>query len=205
MKVRSLLAATLVAMLVPITASAAPKRAAASATPASPLDGITVGGFVGYEKDDVDGISLRFDGEMPFRALSPQVNLSWVGSIGYSRLSLEDVVDFNIIKVIPAARLSFAVNPQFTLFADGGLGFYYASFDTEVSRFAGFDPFTFQPVFVTEKVGDSEFSVLMRVGGGAFFQVNEKTRLGASIELSPYFGDFDQTTFLVQAGAMFRL
>jgi opacity protein-like surface antigen len=198
MKARTLLAAMLAALLVPAAATAAPARARAASRPAQPLQGLSVGGFVGYETDDVSGLSLRLDGELPFRALSPQVNLSWVGSLGYSRLGddLGSGVDFvaNVLKFIPAARFTFPLNPQFSLFGDAGLGLYYASW--EVDYPPGFEAFEFD---------DSEVSLIMRLGAGAWYHVNDQTRIGAMLEFDPYFGDFDQTTFLLQVGAMFRL
>jgi opacity protein-like surface antigen len=203
MKARTLLAAALAALLVPAAALAAPAKArparAAAAEPASGMQGLSVGGFIGYETDDLSGLSLRLDGELPFRALSPQVNLSWVGSLGYSRLSddLGGGFDFvaNVVKVIPAARFTFAVNPQLSIFGDAGLGFYYASWELDVPSFFG----------GSTTVDDSEFSLLMRIGAGAWYQMNEKTRIGAMLEFDPFFGDFDQTTFIIQAGAMFTL
>jgi opacity protein-like surface antigen len=202
MNVRSLLAFALAALLSPAIGNAAPSRGTGSrsgpvaSSVASPA--LSVGGFVGYETDDVSGLTLRVDGELPFQALSPQVNLSWVGSIGFSHLT-EDVpfgdYSVNILKIIPAARFSFPLNPQFSLFADAGLGLYYASSKLETDL----------PFFGKVSVSDSELSLLMRLGGGAWYAVNPKTRIGASIELTPYFGDFDQNTFTIQVGAMFNM
>jgi hypothetical protein len=202
MKARSLLAVVLAALLVPAAALAAPRSAPAkaSAPTTSPgIEGLSVGGFIGYETDDLSGLSLRLDGEMPFRALAPQVNLSWVGSFGFSYLTWETFgadLSASVIKLIPAARFSFAVNPQVTLFGDAGLGLYYASVNLDIPD----SPF--KDAFEDELGG---LGLMMRIGGGAFFELNEKTRLGAMLEFDPYFGDFDQSTFLVQAGAMFRL
>jgi len=207
MKLRSLFAIALAALLVPAAASAAPvkaapakavKAAAPTATSsASPFDSLTVGGFVGYESDDLGGIALRLDGEIPFKALSPQVSMSWVGSIGFSHLS-DDVpggsVTANILKIIPAARFTFPVNPQLSIFGDAGLGLYYVSMKTEFDA-----PFNYL------NVTDSETSLMMRIGGGLWYAVNPTTRIGAAIEFDPYFGDFDQSTFIVQGGAMFKL
>jgi hypothetical protein len=202
MKVRSLFALALAALLAPAAALAAPtstSRAAPVATTSSALD---IGGFVGYETDDLSGIALRVDGELPFQMLAPQVKLSWVGSIGFSHLTEEQGVPgasvdvtANVLKIIPAARFTFPLNQQFSLFADGGLGLYYASLEAK----------TTVPFFGSTTVDDSEFSVMMRIGGGAWFNVNPTTKIGASLEFDPYFGDFDQTTFVVQAGAMFRM
>jgi opacity protein-like surface antigen len=202
MKARTLLAAVIAALLVPAVATAAPAkpaaRSAARSSGGSQLQGLSIGGFVGYETDDLSGLSLRADGELPLTALAPQVNLSGVGSIGYSRLS-DDLgfgFDFtaNILKIVPAARFTFPLNPQFSLFGDAGLGLYYASWDLDVPT-----------VFGKRTVSDSEFSLMMRIGGGAWFHVNEQTRIGAMLEFDPLFGDLDQNTFLVQVGAMFRL
>jgi hypothetical protein len=188
MKVRSLFALALAALLVPAAASAAPAKTAPAS---SPTQGLSVGGFVGYETDDLSGVALRLDGELPYRALSPQVNLSWVGSLGLSFLS-EDNVDATVFKIIPAARFTFPVNPQLSVFGDAGLGLYYASLSLDNVP-AGFDD------------SDSEFSIMMRFGGGLWYQLNPQTRIGAAIEFDPYFGDFDQTTFIIQGGAMFRM
>ncbi len=209
MKLHSLLALALAALLVPAAAHAAPPPARAAAAPASgtPFDALSVGGFVGYETDDLGGITLRLDGELPYGALAPQVHLSWVGSIGFSHLT--DSVgstDFtaNILKIIPAARFSFPINPQLTLFADGGLGLYYSSWTVEYPAFT--TPFGTTPGY---KVDDGEVGLMMRIGGGAWYAVNPTTRIGAAIEFDPYFGDVigndNQTTFIIQAGAMFKL
>ena len=217
MKFRSLIA---VALLVPAAAFAAPAKtaapaaksaarpAAASSASANPVDNLQVGGFLGYETDDVSGVSLRVDGEIPFQALSPQINLSWVGSLGYSRLTKSQsafgmTTDFtaNILKAIPAARFTFPVNPQISLFADAGLGLAYVSAKIEESV----------PGYGSASVSDSTINFIMRLGAGAFYQVNPKTKIGAMIEIDPFFGDFgfsgasSQSPFLIQAGAMFRM
>jgi hypothetical protein len=203
MKARSLLAVVLAALLVPAAALAAPRSSApARSAPAASgggMEGLSVGGFIGYETDDLSGVSLRADAEMPFRALSPQINLSWVGSVGFSYLTWDTFgadLSAMVLKVIPAARFSFAVNPQVTLFGDAGLGLYYASVNLDVPD----SPF--KDAFEDELGG---LGLMMRIGAGAFYELNPKTRLGAMLEFDPYFGDFDQSTFNIMAGAMFRL
>ena len=146
MKLRSLVA---VALLAPAVALAAPtagtksttkagarttstpaKPAASSSsgssTDGTPLAGLEVGGFIGYETDDLSGLSLRFDGEVPFRELSPQVKLSLVGSFGYSHLTWDPVpwakFTANVFKFVPAARFTLPLNEQFSVFGDAGLG-----------------------------------------------------------------------------------
>jgi opacity protein-like surface antigen len=200
MKARSLLAVVLAALLVPAAATAAPAKAkpAASSSGAG-LQGLSVGGFIGWETDDVGGLALRADGELPFRALSPQINLSWVGSIGFSHLT--DDMGFadltaNVLKIVPAARFTFPINPQLSLFGDAGLGLAYVSAKVESPFFPSVD--------------DSTINLMMRIGVGAWYHVNEKTRIGAMLE---FFGDFgfsgagasSQTTFNILGGAMFKL
>lgn len=200
MKLRSLLA---VALLTPAVALAAPART--SSTAGAPLDGLQVGGFIGYETADVSGLALRLDGEIPFRDLSPQVKLSWVGSLGYSHLTWDTFggsFTANVLKIVPAARFTLPLNPQFDLFGDVGLGlaFVSASFDTP---------------FFGGSVSDSTVNLMMRFGAGAWYHANDRLKVGAMLELDPIFGDFgfsrpgftanSQTTFNILFGAMYRL
>jgi hypothetical protein len=207
MKVRSLFALALAALLAPVAASAAPTGRPAPVATTSSTSALEIGGFVGWESDDIGGIALRLDGELPFQALSPQIKMSWVGSIGFSHLS-DDFngidVAVNILKLVPAARFTLPLNNQFSLYADGGLGLYYASWSMESPDL------TVGPITIPgTKIDDSDFGLMMRIGAGAWYQVNPKTRIGASLEFDPYFGDVfgpeGQTTFLIQAGAMFRM
>jgi opacity protein-like surface antigen len=199
MNVRSLLAVALAALLVPLAASAQTRRTS-SARPAA--DALSVGGWLGYEMGDADGFQLRVDGEMPFQQLTPQVKLSLVGSIGYTFAGY-DVgggfgvpgadVSVNRLKIVPAARFTLPVNPQLSLFGDAGLGLHYTSVSFEYDGFSGLD------------FDDSEVGLLLRFAAGAFFQVNPQLRVGGQIVLDPMFGDYDDTTFAIMAGAMFQL
>jgi opacity protein-like surface antigen len=200
MTLRSLLA---VALLAPAAALAAPAPSAKpsskpAASAGSPAEALELGGFIGYETDDPSGISLRGDLEIPFRRLNPQVKLSWVASVGYSRLT-EDIsygtFSANILKFVPSARFTIPINPQFSVFGDAGLGFYYAWWNTETSF----------PNFPSSSIDSTEFNLMMRIGAGAWYHLSPQLKLGALFELDPFFGDFDQNTLLVQVGAMFRL
>lgn len=214
MKLRSLVA---VSLLVPAVALAAPAGSKAASKPASRpaastaptgagLQGLQVGGWLGYETDDVGGLALRADAELPFRDLTPQLKLSFVGSLGYSRLGWDiPFGDFtaNVFKLVPAARFTMPLNPQFEVFGDVGLGLAYVSVSIE-QNFLG-ERF---------KADDSTVNIMMRFGVGAFYRVNEQLKVGAMIELDPYFGDFgfnangvggSQTTFNILGGAMFRI
>ena len=158
MKLRSLVA---VALLVPAVAFSAPART--SSTAGAPLDGLQVGGFIGYETDDLSGLSLRLDGEIPFRDLSPQIKLSWVGSLGFSHLT-DSTFGFdrtaNVFKIVPAARFTMPLNPQFSLFGDVGLGLAYVSGTIS------------SPFF--PDVTDSTLNLMMRLGVGAWYHVNDR-------------------------------
>lgn len=204
MKIRSLIAAVVAALLVPALASAAPAKAAPASSGSTAsggglsIQGLSVGGFVGYTTDDLSGFALRADAELPFRKLTPQLNLSWVGSVGYSRMTDSAFgidVTGNVLTIVPAARFTFPVNPQISLFGDAGLGLYYASLKTEMDI----------PFFGRQSASDSEFSLMMRFEVGAFYQVNPKTQLGALIGIDPMFGDFDQNPWNIMVGAMFKI
>jgi hypothetical protein len=202
MHVRSLLVVALAALLsAPLAASAQARPAARSASAPSAL---AVGGWLGYETGDLDGVALRLEGELPFQQLTPEIALSFVGSAGYSRLS-EDLgggfdITANILKLVPAARFTLAVTPELSLFGDGGLGLYYASVTADT---VDLDPVTFQ--FRRREVSDSNVGLMMRLGVGAFFRVNPQLRLGGALVLDPMFGDYDDSTFTVQVGLSYQL
>lgn len=223
MTVRPCLAA---ALLVPALALAAPadggkpaQRPAGRAAPARPKvaaaardaspGGPEVGGFIGYETADFSGLSLRVDGALPVRELPRKVTLSVVGSLGYSRLTWRPGYGVegsaNVLKLVPAARFTLPVASTVSLFGDAGLGLAYVS--TRVDLPAS---------FAAANVRDSTFNVMLRVGLGAWYHATDRLDLGALLELDPILGDFgfestagvsagSQTTFLVQAGAMYRL
>jgi opacity protein-like surface antigen len=221
MKVRTLLA---VALLAPAVAFAAPasksssssqaKSSAAApqqaAAPASQYGGLEIGGFLGYETDSVSGLALRLDGELPFRQLSPAIKMSWVGSIGYSHLTetigFADVTT-NMIKIVPSARFTLPLNPQFDLFGDVGLGIAYVGATVDIHPPFGLPSSSFS---------DSTFNIMMRFGAGAWFHVNPQLKVGAMLEIDPIFGNYgfsgangvtgsSQNTFNILAGAMYRL
>jgi Outer membrane protein beta-barrel domain len=203
MHVRTPVALAVAALVAaPFPASAQAKRAtrtqttpAASTTPGA---GLSVGGFIGYESGDLAGLSLRLDGELPIQQLSPQIALSFVGSLGYTHFS-QDIafgdIKFNIFKLVPAARFTLPVNPQFDLYGDAGLGLYYYSFTTTQTL----------PFFGTVKDTGSGTGLMMRFAAGGFLKLNPKTKIGAEIGILPYFNKVDTTDFSIMVGAMFAL
>jgi hypothetical protein len=205
MTVRTFLAA---ALLAPSLALAAPQSKSTSAQPTTtqaPASGIEVGGFIGYEAADFTGLALRADVAMPFRDLGPQVKLSFVGSLGYSYLTwggpFGTTVKSNLFKIVPAARFTFPVAPQFDLFGDVGLGIAHASVTADL-------PFGYG------SYSDSSTNLMMRFGVGGWYKVAPKVKLGAMFDLDPIFGDYgvsntyaanSQTFWSMLFGAMFTL
>jgi hypothetical protein len=193
-----------------------------SATAGTAMEGLEVGGFLGYETADFSGVALRVDGELPFRALTEpgaktQVKLSWVGSLGYSRLWWDYgfgglggyKATANVFKLVPAARFSIPLNEKFSVFGDAGLGLVHIGVTVET-------PSYFVPFFGNVGGGTASYSstnLMMRIGAGGWFQVNPKLKVGAMLEFDPIFGDFGgsanglgaQNTWLILGGAMFRL
>jgi opacity protein-like surface antigen len=223
MKLRSLLAVALLAPAVALAAAPppAPRSKPASSSKAksdeaqapstdsssSSMSGLEVGGFIGYETADLSGLSLRFDAELPFQALSPQVKMSWVGSVGYSHLTWDPTpwakLTANVLKLVPAARFTLPINQQFSVFGDAGLGLAYISTSVDFASWTGLG-----------SASDSSLNIMMRLGVGAFYQVNPQFRVGGMLELDPVFGNYgysgngigkSQNTFLIQAGGMYRL
>lgn len=180
----------------------APRRAPARDAPRTDLE---LGGFVGYEADNVSGVSYRLDGALPLAALGPRVSLSALVSVGYSRLT--DAVGFmsleaDVLKLVPAARFEVPLGARFSVFADVGFGVAYVS-----AHLASRNP---AAVTVTTP-SDHSVNAMMRVGVGAWYHAAPWLKVGALAELDPIFGDFAyagaaaQSTFLVQGGMMFRL
>jgi len=224
MKLRSLAA---VALLAPAIAFAAPQSSTKSAksgakpeaaassssssrTAGTPLDGLEVGGFIGYETDDVSGLSLRFDGELPFRQLTPQLKMSLVGSLGFNYLTTDSFGGAKLstysLYVVPAARFTMPLNEQFDVFGDAGLGLAYVHGKLTIPSVFGFGGGEFT---------DSTINLMMRLGVGAWYHVNPQLKVGALIEFDPVFGDYgfssrggaggSQSFFNIQVGAMFRM
>ncbi|HET7825974.1 MAG TPA: outer membrane beta-barrel protein [Anaeromyxobacter sp.] len=176
-------------------------RAAGTAT--APGDGLSVGGFIGYEGGDLSGLTLRADAELPFQQLSPQVKLSLVGSLGYTHFGkdidapgLSGDITFNVVHAIPAARFTLPINPQIDLYGDAGLGLYFYHFTTKQTVFG---------VPAATHVSGSGLGLLMRIAVGGFYRVSPQLRVGAEVGVLPYFNKIDTTDWTLLVGAMFAL
>ena len=208
MHVRSLAFALAALLAAPVAASAAqpaPKKgsstkaAPAASSSAGGAQALVVGGWLGYESGDLDGVQLRVDGELPMAKLTPQLGLSFVGALGFSHLTESAPavdVSANILKIVPAVRFTLPVNPQLGFFGDAGLGVYWAS----VSRDEDFGP----PIGV-RSASDSEFGFLLRFAAGGTLALNPRTKLGLQLVLDPMFNDYDDTTFAILGGVTYQL
>ncbi|ABS25961.1 outer membrane beta-barrel protein [Anaeromyxobacter sp. Fw109-5] len=160
--------------------------------------GLRVGGLAGFDLTDGEtGLGLRVDGELPIQALGPRIDLSAVGSVGYTRFSESastGVGDYsqstNILRLVPAARFSMPLAPRLGVYGDAGLGLYWARTSVET-------PF-----------GDASadgVGVTMRFAAGSGYDVTEALRLGGELAWNPYLGDFSSDTFSVLASLTYRL
>ncbi|HEX9241902.1 MAG TPA: hypothetical protein VF875_05615 [Anaeromyxobacter sp.] len=208
MKIRNFFAIALLAPAVALAAPASksksqPKPAPVESQRSGDLQGLEVGGFVGYETSDFSGLALRLDAAMPFRELSPQVKLSFVGSVGYSHLTYDywfAKFTSNVFKIVPAARFTIPVAPQLDVFGDVGIGLAHirASWDL---------PYGFG------SASSNSTNLMMRLGVGAWYQANPKIKVGAMIDLDPIFGNYgtdagglgSQTFWNLLVGAMFQI
>jgi opacity protein-like surface antigen len=208
---RRILIAAAVAALLPIAASAQSRATPYATTSASPSTNLSV--LVGMEDFSGDtGLAVRADGAMVVKYLAPKVLFSGVLSLGFmhwgdsassndpfSGYTIKAESGLNIFKIVPAARFTFEIAPQFDLYADAGLGFYYARASTKITESQ-----PGLPTLVTEGSG-SDTGVLMRFAGGATFAVSPSFKLGAEIGLNPYFGDISDNSFTLMALAQFRM
>lgn len=201
MPTRTLFAVALAALVAaPSAAGAQTKRStrtaarpAAEAT-STPGDALSVGGFVGYEwGDHISGFQLRADGELPFQQLSPQVKMSFVGSVGFTHSTygyFGNDLTVNRLKLVPTARFTLPVNPQVAVYGDAGIGLHYTS-ETLDTPFGS--------------ASDSGVGLLLRFGAGGFFQVNPRVRLLAELVLDPTFGTYHETSVALLVGLMYQL
>jgi hypothetical protein len=210
MNLRRISLAAALALAVPVLGSAQSRGNYPSTSSSSTM---SAGVLVGMEDFSGDtGLALRADGVFGVKYLAPRVLLSGIVSLGYTNWGTSSgAIDpftgngitasssLNMLKIVPAARFTFDVAPQFDLYADAGLGFYYAHASVKTTTTtAGF------PNQVVE-ASASDTGVLMRFAGGATFALTPSFRLGAEIGFNPYFGDIDQTSFTLMGLAQFRL
>lgn len=168
--------------------------------------------LVGFEDSaGPAALALRVDGEIPQKSLSPEVGLSIVGSIGFTRQSDHYNDPFgdkwewstNILKLVPAARFNFGHNAKIKPYADAGVGLYYASWSQSYNEtiyvYPGYTT-------VTHSWDDSEIGLMFRFAGGINFQVGEGFMLGGELGFNPYMGDIaNDSTLTVMFGATMRL
>lgn len=161
--------------------------------------------LLGFEDGGPDsGLALRGDVEFMPTRIAPNANLSLVLSLGYTHFGdsywyangVWQDWNWNIFKLLPAARISFDVAPRFGFYGDLGLGLYVGSFSWERDyRYDGY----------LEDYSTTELGLAMRFAGGAKFAVTPGFELGAEIGVNPYFGDVDDTTLSAMLLAAFRL
>jgi hypothetical protein len=194
---RSLFAAALAAV-VALPAAAFAQRASTT-TSAAAAPALAIGGGLGLEFGALDstGFGLRVDGVYPLQNLTPEVTMSLVGSVGFTRWSesedspFGDVsVSWNVFKFVPAIRFGFAATPQLSLYGDAGLGLYFGQANVEIFG---------------QEESDSSVGALMRFAAGGLFEVSPRLSVGGELGLNPYFGDFDDSTVSLFATLVYKL
>lgn len=138
--------------------------------------GFWLGGLVGLEAGNETGLQLRVDGEVPITRFTPKLQLAGVASASFANLSH----DLKVFEIMPAARITYEATRQFGAYGDVGLGLFHAWVDDS-----------------------SDTGAVMRFLGGGYYQVNPKLRVVGEIGVHPHFGDYDDTTFTLMAGAKF--
>lgn len=149
---------------------------AAPAAATAQTRGFSLGLLAGAEFGEFSGFQLRLDGEVPIVRASPRLQIAGVLSLGYS--GLED--DLSVLEILPAARLIYT-GAQFGGYADLGLGFARAS-----------------------QGDNSDTGATMRIGVGAFYQMNRQVQFPLELMIHPHWGDYEETTTTLMLGAKFR-
>ncbi|WP_242347006.1 outer membrane beta-barrel protein [Anaeromyxobacter terrae] len=198
MGVRGSVVAGLALALLAVRADAQGAPPRLTARDAAAPQALSAGGLVGFEfASGTTGLGLRLDGELPIQAIGPQVNLSAVGSLGFTRFSdstSTGIGDYSqsthIFKLVPAARFTLPLAPAVAVYGDAGLGLYWARSSVDT-------PFG--------SSSDDGVGVTMRFAAGGHYDVNDNVRVGAELGWNPYFGDFSTDTFSVLGSVMVRL
>jgi hypothetical protein len=208
---RTLAVLALSALLaVPAAASAQTRRSApppsrsgaTSSTPTSFGSTWRFSGLAGFDfAEGETGFGLRGDAETDIERLAPNVMLGGVGSLGFthygkseSAFGMSVDTSTNIFKLVPAARFTFDLAPQFQAYGDAGLGLYFYSNSVETSV----------PGFGSTSASSSGAGATMRFAVGGLYAVNDKVSIGAEFGANPFFGDVDTTIWNLMAQVSFR-
>ncbi|HSD19802.1 MAG TPA: outer membrane beta-barrel protein [Anaeromyxobacter sp.] len=170
----------------------------AVATEASAAQALRVGGLLGFDLTDGEsGLGLRVDGELPIQRIGPRIDLSAVGSLGFTRFSDSTTTAIgkysqstNIVKLVPAARFTIPLAPQLGVYGDAGLGLYWAR--TSIGT----------PL---EDTSSNGVGVTMRFAVGGRYDVTERLGLGGELGWNPFLGDYSDDTVSVLASVVYRL
>lgn len=172
--------------------------------PASVAGAIRLGGFAGYGAASTSGLALRADGELPSRLLDGRPALSWLASVGVSRLTRGEsggfgvtrTVTITLLQVVPGGRLSLPLGKVASGYLDAGVGLYRAG--TAVRERYAFD-------LGSSSASSSELAGMARLGAGVWLRATTRLDVGGGVAVEPHLGRFGETTFVFQAGAMYRL
>jgi hypothetical protein len=156
---------------------ALPAAANAQTHGSSSSERFSLGVLGGAEWGDSSGYQFRLDGEVPIVKAAPNLRVSGLVSVSYSGLEHS----ISVFEIVPAARLTYQANPQFGGYADLGLGFARAS-APNVNSVSG---------------------ATMRIGVGAFYQMNSQVKFPIELAFHPHWGDYNQTTTTLMIGAKF--
>ncbi len=199
-------------MLIAVALLATPALAAAQAARSSGPSGMRLGAFIGMEDGaGPAGMALRVDGELQQKPLSPMVGLSLVLSAGYTRFHDEystywgyPYYDYwsveatnNVFKFAPAARFTFGRSPKIRPYADAGIGIYHSSIEIVETAPAA--------IGLTNKATASATGLMFRFAGGIEFFLSDGMSIGGEVGITPYTGDFDESTTTLMFLAMFRM
>jgi hypothetical protein len=156
--------------------------------------GVLVGGLVGYESGDLDGLALRLDAELGLQRLAPRLVLDGVGSFGYSHLTFDHpdfTQSFDRFELVPAARFLVPLGSGVGVYGDLGLGLYWGRLHT-TDYFYGYH------------ADNTDFGLAARVGVGGYVWASNNVRLGIDLAVHPYVGDYEDTPFTAMFAIMFR-
>lgn len=171
-------------------------RSARAAEPTDDLVGkLEVEGSLGlaipFESGANTGFKLNAAGFYGFQQLTPTILLQIGGNLGFAYHGYTGG-SLIFIDFLPTARLRFAINEKLHAMADGGLGLGIARVSVSASGFG-------------VSYSDTSAALLLKLGGGIGYDLNEKITLVGLPALNIYLKDGSSTVFTLLVGATMKL
>ncbi len=198
-------AAVLALVLVLVPALAAAQSSPARRTKRSDLStrsssevgslyyGAGIGLAIPFESGMHAGFKLDVNGFYVMQRLNPGLFLDLGANVGftYNGSSVPDVSSW-VLDLLPTARLRYQIDPAFSVYGDGGLGFAVWHWSAPSVTIGG----------ITFGGSNTSLDLMLKLGGGVAYKVSPQVALFFEPAFNVYITD--TTEFTMMVGAQYR-